>query len=124
MRTKVAVAVLSVLALMLFAPVAEAVVLRVVTVETDQSDAYAKEIHRAQAIRTRLGLTGIVRVWKARFAGPETGAVVVSIEYADMATLAKEEAVQGTDAEFKAWLAGLDKLRKVVSDSVYAELGK
>lgn len=124
MRTKVAVAVLSVFALMLFATVAEAVVLRVVTVATDQPDAYSKEIQRAQPIRARLGLTGVVRVWKARFAGSDTGAVVVSIEYADMAALAKDEATQGADAEYKAWLGGLDKLRKVVSDSVYEELKK
>ncbi len=123
MRKQVAVAVLSILALMIFAPAAEAAVLRVVVVETADAAAYAKEIAKGQVMLERLETGAIVRVWRARFAGTDTGKVVVSIEYADMATLVKAETKAMADAEYTAWLAGLAKIRKVVSDSTYEELG-
>lgn len=50
--------------------------------------------------------------------------MIVSIEFADMATLAAEEAKAMADPEYRAWLTGLDKIRKVVSDSTYDELGR
>jgi hypothetical protein len=116
--------VLSVLALMLFAQVAEAVVLRVVTVETANVDAYASEIAKAKPMLQRLGIATEARVWKARFAGSDAGAVVVSLEFADLEALAKAEAKMATDAEYSAWLAGLAKMRKVVSESIYYEVTK
>lgn len=124
MRTRVAAAVLSILALMLFAQVAEAVVLRVVTVETANVDAYASEIAKAKPMLKRMGIETAARVWKARFAGSDAGAVVVSLEFADLEALAKAEAKMATDAEYSAWLAGLAKMRKVVSESIYYEVTK
>lgn len=123
MRTRVAVIVLSCFALLLFAQVAEAVVLRVVVVETADAAAYAQEVVKVRPILKRLGSAAEVRVWRARFAGPETGTVVVSVEYADLATLAKDEAAAMADPEYRTWLAGLAKMRKVLSDSTYDELG-
>jgi len=32
--------------------------------------------------------------------------------------------MMASDAELSAWLKSLDKLRKIVSDSIYTELGK
>jgi hypothetical protein len=39
-----------------------------------------------------------------------------------MAALAKDEATALADPEYQTWLKGLDKFRKIVSDSVYQEL--
>ena len=124
MRTKVAVAVMSALALMLCAQVAEAVVLRVVTVETADVDAYAAEIAKAKPMLKRMGIDTAARVWKARFAGTIAGSVVVSLEFADLQALADSEAKMAADAEYTAWLKGLAKLRKVVSESIYFEVTK
>lgn len=124
MRTKLAVAVLSVLALMLCAQAAEAVVLRVVTVETSDVEAYTTEIAKAKPMLQRMGINTAARVWKARFAGSDAGAVVVSLEFPDLETLAKAEAKMAADAEYTAWLKGLAKLRKVVSESIYYEVTK
>ncbi len=109
-------------ALVCFAAAAEATVLRVVVVETTDAAAYVKELQRGQAMMKQAGLTGQIRAWRARFAGAEAGAVVVSVEYADMATYAAEDKKMAADPEISAWLKGLDKVRKIVSDSMYDEL--
>lgn len=68
------------------------------------------------------GLQSQVRVWQARYAGPEAGAVVVSVEYRVLAAFAADEAKVSSSSEYQNWLMGLDKIRKIVSDSLYGEL--
>jgi hypothetical protein len=106
----------------IFALDAHATVLRVVTVQTDNVDAYVQELGRGQALIKKLGGSAIIRVWRARFAGPDAGAIVVSLEYPDMTTFANDEKKVTETAEYQAWLKGLAKLRKVLSDSLYDEL--
>ncbi len=101
---------------------AEAPVLRVVVLETSDADAYVESIERGKAILKRLDSSGVLRVWRARFAGPDSGNVMVSIEYPSMAAFAKDDSKIAADSEYQVWLRGLDKLRKVVSDSLYGEL--
>ena len=105
-----------------FAWDAQATVLRVVTLETDQVATYMKEIERGKAILKRLGSSAVLRVWRGHFAGANAGMVIVSVEYPSMVVLAQDEAKAYADAEYNSWLAGLAKIRKVVSDSVYDEL--
>lgn len=105
-----------------FAWEAQATVMRVVVVKTDNAAAYVAELRKGQGILRRLGNAAQIRVWRARFAGDDTGRVVVSIEYPSMVALAQEEAKAFADPEYSAWLKGLDKIRKVDSDSTYDEL--
>jgi hypothetical protein len=46
----------------------------------------------------------------------------VALEYPDMATFAAEDAKAMADPEYRALLKGLDRLRKIVSDSLYEEI--
>lgn len=101
---------------------AEPTVLRVVVVQAESADAYVKELDRGRAIMKRLGSPSQIRTWRARFAGEEAGAIVVSLEYPNMAAFAADDAKLGADAEFQSWLKGLDKVRKIVSDSLYTEI--
>lgn len=116
------------LASILLAPVsatlaaAERVALRVVVVKTDNLDGYLKELEKGKAVLKRLGSTGQIRVWRARFAGHDAGAIAVAVEYPSMSAMAKDAAMIDADAEYQAWLAGLNKIRTVVSDSLYEEL--
>lgn len=110
-----------VLAASMFAWEAQAVVLRVVVVETQDIDAYSAELNKGRAILKRLGSAAQVRLWRASFAGDDTGAVVVTLEYPSMIVLAQDEAKALADPEYAAWLKGLDKLRKIVSLSIYDE---
>ena len=107
---------------LLGAAAAEPATLRVVVVQPTDVDAYVKAIEQGRALLKSKGSQGTMRVWRARFAGPDAGAVVVSIEFPNLEALAKDDARFATDPELKSWLQGLDKLRKIVSDSVYNEL--
>jgi hypothetical protein len=55
---------------------------------------------------------------QARFAGPEAELVVVSIEYPSIAALAEAYAKTNASSDYQTWLKGLDKVRKIVSDSL------
>ncbi|HEY4230108.1 MAG TPA: hypothetical protein VGO79_08035 [Thermoanaerobaculia bacterium] len=101
---------------------ADHVVLRVLVVKSDNPEAYLKEIDRARELLKKLGTTQIIRVWRARFAGEHAGSIVVSVEYPSMASMAKDEAAIDTNPEYIAWYKGLDKVRTVVSDSLYTEM--
>lgn len=101
---------------------AESTVLRVVVIQTDKVDEYVKEIERGKGIFQRLQSTGKIRMWRARFAGPNAGTVVVSVEYPSLSALAADDAKTASDQEFQTWLKGLDKIRKIVSDSLYTEM--
>ena len=90
----------------------KAIVLRVVVVKTDNPAAYAQEIEKGRQVMKSLGVQAKTRVWQARFAGPEAGAVVVSIEYPNMAAFADAVAKTNASSEYQAWLKGLDKIQK------------
>ena len=68
-----------------------------------------------------MGIQAQTRAFQARFTGPEAGAVVVSIEYPNMAAFAEADAKASASSDYQTWLKGLDKLRKIVSDSLYDE---
>jgi len=99
----------------------KATVLRVVVVKTDNTTAYAQEIEKGRQIMKSLGITAQTRVWQARFAGPDTGMVVVSIEYPNLAALADAYAKTNASSDYQNWIKDLDKIRKIVSDSLYTE---
>jgi hypothetical protein len=96
-------------------------VLRVVVVKTDNPAAYAQEIEKGRQIMKGLGVQQITRVWQARFAGPEAGAVVVSIEYPSMDAFTDAYKKTNASSDYQNWLKDLDKVRKIVSDSLYTE---
>jgi hypothetical protein len=103
-------------------PLAADTVARVVVVQTDNADAYVKELERGKSILERLQSPGKIRVWRARFAGNAAGSVIVTVEYPSLAAIADDDAKDAKDPEFQTWLKGLDKIRKIVSDSLYTEL--
>ena len=110
------------LGLFVMAASAEATVLRVVMVETSDVAAYMGHINSLKASMQRMGVKSSVRVWQARFAGPNAGSIVVAVEYSDLAALAAADAMIAKDAEYQATLKSMAKIRKVVSDSLYEEL--
>ncbi len=101
---------------------AQAEVSRVVVAKTSNVPAYLKEMDKVRALLKRSGSDASVRVWRARFAGPNAGMLVVTIEYADMATFAADDAKMRADAEYDGLIKGLDAIRTIESDSLYEEL--
>ena len=119
--TAIAVALLIVAALSSAAFAQKTTVLRVVVVKTDDPVAYAQELEKGKVVMKSLGIQAQTRVWQARFAGPDTGMVVATIEYPNMAAFSEAVAKTNASSDYQAWLKGLDKIRKIVSDSLYTE---
>ncbi len=97
-------------------------VLRVVVVQTDDVDGYVKQLEEGEALLKKMGSPGLLRIWRASFAGPDAGSVVVSIEYESLQALAADMALLTANAEVQTWLKGLDEIRTILSDSIYREL--
>jgi hypothetical protein len=101
---------------------AQAEVLRVVVVKAPDTAAYVSEINRGRTLLKKAGSPSVLRVWRAQYAGTDAGAIVVSLEYPDLAALAADNVRMGSDADLHSWLTGLDKIRTIVSDSIYNEM--
>jgi hypothetical protein len=97
-------------------------VIRVVVVKTDNPAAYAQALEAGKELMKKAGVSANIHVYQARYAGPEAGAVVASIEYPSMVALAEAEAKLRGDKDYIAWIKGLEKIRTIVSDSIYREL--
>lgn len=97
--------------------------LRVVTVSTDDVDAYVTELGKGKQMMSKLTPKMIMRAWQATFAGGETGTVIVSLEYpGSVAAFATAWEKTLADKKMAAWLKDLGDLRELVSDSLYREL--
>lgn len=67
---------------------AEATVLRAVVVETTDMTAYMDALAKVRAALERPGSPTAVRMWRARFVGPNAGAIIVAVAYPAMAAFA------------------------------------
>ena len=91
-------------------------------VQTDNSGAYIKEVlETGQAHMRRLGSIGHLRAWKAKYTGRDAGSVIIAIEFPSLSALAEDEKKTAGDPALSAWIKDLDKIRKIVSDSLYVE---
>jgi len=100
----------------------ETPVMQVIVSEPDNPAVYTKEVlETGKAHLKRLDSAGTLRMWRARFAGSDARTVMVTIEYPNMTVLAADFKKLGADPAYAAWLASLNKIRKVVSNSLYAE---
>jgi hypothetical protein len=97
-------------------------VLRVVVVKTDNVAAYLQELEKGRELAKRIGVPFQLRAWQATFAGPNAGSIAVAIEYSSLTALADAMAKMNADKDMQAWTKCLDKVRTIVSDSIYKEL--
>lgn len=95
---------------------------RVLIVKSDNVSAYLEQLEKGREIMKRIGVPYQIRLWQGTFAGPNAGSIVVVIEYSSLAALADADAKTRADKEFQTWVKGLDKIRTIVSDSIYKEL--
>ena len=96
--------------------------LKVVVVETDDVAGYVEQVEQGKALLKKVGSPAMLRIWQAGFAGPDTGSVAVSLEYENLQAFGADMARLADNAEYQTWRKGLDKIRKIVSDSLYSEL--
>jgi hypothetical protein len=120
--------ILSVLAAMGLALVSAAAlpastVLRVIAIQTSDIKTYRHEVDTLQGEFKKEGLPVTLRVWRATYAGPDTGTIIVTVEVPDIGTLAKiEEAVMKPNSALGATMKRIEAIRKIASDSLYEEL--
>jgi hypothetical protein len=120
--------ILSVLAVMGLALVSAAAlpastVLRVIAIQTSDIKTYRHEVDTLQGEFKKEGLPVTLRVWRATYAGPDTGTIIVTVEVPDIGTLAKiEEAVMKPNSALGATMKRIEAIRKIASDSLYEEL--
>ncbi|MGO9634146.1 MAG: hypothetical protein ACLPX1_09630 [Steroidobacteraceae bacterium] len=96
--------------------------LRVLVVSTEDVPRYVHELDSGKRILQRLGVSVQTRVWRATFAGPEAGSIVVTQQFDSFAAFADAAKRTAADAEYSQWIMSLDKIRKIASDSLYQEL--
>ena len=98
-------------------------VLRVIAVQTPDIKTYRHEVEALQGEFKKEGLPVTLRVWRATYAGPDTGTIIVTVEIPDIGTLAKiEEAVMKPNSALGATMKRIEAIRKIASDSLYEEL--
>ena len=120
--------ILSVLAVMGLALASSAAlpaspVLRVIAIQTPDIKTYRHEVETLQGEFKKVGLPVTLRVWRATYAGPDTGTIIVTVEVPDIGTLAKiEEAVTKPNSALGATMKRIEAIRKIASDSLYEEL--
>jgi hypothetical protein len=104
------------------APAAPGSVLQLVLVQVNpgQLDRYVERINALKAIQTRLGSSGVMRVWQATVAGATTGTVAVGITHPSLIAYAENAGKLQGDAEAEKLLDGLDGIRTIVSTSLSA----
>ena len=97
--------------------------LRVIAVQTPDIKTYRHEVETLQGEFKKEGLPVTLRVWRATYAGPDTGTIIVTVEVPDLATLAKiEDAVTKPNSPLGATMKRIEAMRKITSDSLYEEL--
>ena len=99
-----------------------ATIARVISVQVTDLKAYTHEVDVLQGQLKKAGAAVTIRIWRARFAGSETGTLIVAIEMPDLATLAKVDELQKSNAEIAGTMQKIGALRKIVSDSLYDEV--
>ena len=92
---------------------------RVIVVQPTDLTAYLHEVETLRSQFKKAGAAVTLRVWRARFAAAEAGTIVVTVEMADLATLAKVDTLQSSNPDIAATMGRIAKLRKIVSDSLY-----
>jgi hypothetical protein len=103
----------------LSAVAADTAVSRVIVVQTADVPGYVHEVETLQALLKKAGVAATLRVWRASYAGAETGSIVVTVEVPNLAGIAKIEDTVRTNADVAAEMKKINAMRKIVSDSLY-----
>jgi len=79
---------------------------------------------RVKGINDKYGSTGKARIWVAAFAGPDSGRVIVAVEYPSMASMAQSQEKLNSSPEWRQLVTEVQQTTaiKQLSNSVVIEL--
>ena len=103
----------------LSAVAADTAVSRVIVVQTADVPGYVHEVETLQGLLKKAGVAATLRVWRASYAGADTGSIVVIVEVPNLAGIAKIEDTLKTNPELAGEMKKINGMRKIVSDSLY-----
>ena len=106
----------------LSAAAADSAVSRVIVVQTADVPGYVHEVETLQALLKKAGVAATLRVWRATYAGADTGSIVVTVEVPNLAGIAKVEDTIRTNPDLAAEMKKISAMRKIVSDSLFESL--
>src|ERR1700688_1956793 len=98
---------------------ADTPVSRVIVVQTADVPGYVHEVETLQGLLKKAGVAATLRVWRASYAGADTGSIVVIVEVPNLAGIAKIEDTLKTNPELAGEMKKINGMRKIVSDSLY-----
>jgi hypothetical protein len=101
---------------------ADPAVARVLVVQAADVPGYVHEVEALQGLLKKIGQPATLHVWRATYAGPETGTIVVTVEVPNLAAVAKLEETLRTNPELVAEMKKINGMRKIVSDGLYEQL--
>jgi hypothetical protein len=103
----------------LSAVAADTAVSRVIVVQTADVSGYVHEVETLQALLKKAGVPATLRVWRASYAGSDTGSIVVTVEVPNLAGIAKIEDSLKSNPDLAAEMKKINGMRKIVSDSLF-----
>jgi hypothetical protein len=121
MRTIISAAFVGIFGLIASLPAiaADTAVSRVIVVQTADVPGYVHEVETLQALLKKVSQPATLRVWRASYAGADTGTIVVTVEVPSLAAIAKLEDTIRTNPDLSAEMKKISAMRKIVSDSIY-----
>lgn len=93
-----------------------------VSVKPGKLEKYRKKVKKLVGIQERLGTTGTLRMWQATVGGPDTGTVLVAIEYPSSAAWAADSAKVQADPEWRKIISRLDRIRTLEGSAVWRDV--
>lgn len=98
-------------------------IMRVVVIQTSDLKTYAHELSVEEGMLHKVGVNCTFKVWEAHYAGPDTGTIVVALQFADWDNFTRYLNAGKMHPDLGAQMAKFNpSLRKVLSDSVYEEI--
>ena len=99
-------------------------VINVLTIDAKGDlDGFLKFAKRARDLQSKHGGTGTQRVWQSTLAGPNTGSVIVAVEYPSFVSMAQSQAKVGATPEWQKFIKDFqDSDMEVLSSSVSMEV--
>jgi hypothetical protein len=98
-------------------------VMRIVTIQTADVRTYAHELSVEEGMLRRVGINCAFKVWQAQFAGPESGTIIVQLQFPSFEMFARYLDAGRTHPELLPQFNKFNpSLRKIVSDSIYREV--
>jgi uncharacterized protein YbaA (DUF1428 family) len=93
-----------------------------VDVKPGKLDQYRGEVKKLAGVMKRVGSPAVVRMWRRTAAGPETGGVLVGVEYPNAAAWAASQPKLEADAEWKRIMSGLPAIRTLESYAIWRDI--